>query len=87
MITFPKEPMTISKKAVTLLFLTIVIAAVTVSLVYFNLPVHRADIKSQLIMLGDFNDDHKWDQADEAILDKMLLNPFLFSRLISTRPT
>ncbi|MCX5792750.1 MAG: hypothetical protein NTY45_11150 [Elusimicrobia bacterium] len=43
---------------------------------YFTLPVNRINMRSTLVMLGDFNSDNKWDREDAAILDGLLERPF-----------
>lgn len=73
--------MIISKKPITILSSVIVIVAAILSVIYFNLPINKVHIKSELVMLGDFDGNHTWDAADETILHKILENPFSFSRL------
>ncbi len=57
------------------------VIAVASAVVYFELPVHKVHIRSELVMLGDFNNDRKWDKQDEAILRELRRNPFSFSPL------
>ena len=73
--------MAINKKVITIFFFAIVIVAAIASVSYFNLPVNKVHIKSELVMLGDFDGNHTWDAADETILRKIFKNPFSFSRL------
>jgi len=41
------------------------------------LPTNRVRIHSELVMLGDLNGDHSWDQSDSEKLGQLLENPFL----------
>jgi len=43
---------------------------------YYTLPVNRINMRSRLVMLGDFNGDNKWDKADKALLDSVLDDPW-----------
>lgn len=52
---------------------------VTVLVVYFNLPTTRMNYTSELIMLGDLDNNNKWDNADSVILGKFIKEPFDFS--------
>jgi hypothetical protein len=40
------------------------------------IPVHRAEVRSELIMLGDLDDDHHWTVGDRKVLDAFLQHPF-----------
>lgn len=40
------------------------------------LPVYRVGAHSDLIMLGDFNSDHSWDEQDCELMRALLANPF-----------
>jgi len=42
----------------------------------FAIPVHRVEVRSELIMLGDLDGDKKWTGADLKILDAFLGEPF-----------
>lgn len=44
--------------------------------VYYTLPVNRINMRSRLVMLGDFDGDNKWTQADAALLDAIARDPF-----------
>lgn len=65
-------------KIVLILFLLSVIAVVTS---YFYLPLNRVGVNSELIMLGDFNKDNKWDNQDTDLLENILINPFVTDNL------
>jgi len=43
---------------------------------HWILPISRIGIRSELIMLGDFNGDHRWTQEDLAAWDELGANPF-----------
>jgi len=43
---------------------------------YFTLPVNRINMRTKLVMLGDFNNDNKWDQKDAALLAALVEDPF-----------
>lgn len=40
------------------------------------LPLYRVGVRSQLIMLGDFNDDKRWGPQDLKLLQALLANSF-----------
>jgi hypothetical protein len=44
---------------------------------YRTLPVFRVGVHSQLVMLGDLNSDHHWDEKDAVALLRVLDDPFL----------
>ncbi|MFH2067565.1 MAG: hypothetical protein ABIK15_20350 [Pseudomonadota bacterium] len=64
---------------ITLVIIVLIIAAIIFS--YFYLPVNRVGITSELIMLGDLNNDSRWDNKDKEKLSEALANPFLTDRL------
>jgi hypothetical protein len=43
------------------------------------LPLYRVGIRSQLVMLGDFNSDKRWDQTDRERMQSLIANPFQHS--------
>lgn len=45
--------------------------------IYWTLPVHRVGLRSDLIMLGDLNNDRKWNSSDADELQRLLSDPFL----------
>ncbi len=65
------------KFSVAALLVAIVIA---ISL-YFYLPINRVDVTSELVMLGDLNNDNKWGEEDLVILNEFLREPFSKDRL------
>jgi len=42
----------------------------------FAIPTHRVDISSELVMMGDLDNDNRWTSTDLEILDTVLRNPF-----------
>src|ERR1035437_9163667 len=53
-----------------------VMAACTYAYWKFAIPVHRVEIRSELIMLGDLDGDRKWTSEDLKQLDAFLSDPF-----------
>ena len=43
---------------------------------YYTLPVNRVNMRSRLVMLGDFDGNNKWDAADAALLAGIAADPF-----------
>ena len=66
------------KKTVLILLTLIGTVVITVLAVYFSFPVNKIGIRSELIMLGDFNNDNKWDAKDRKFLEEFLKEPFSF---------
>jgi hypothetical protein len=50
----------------------------TIGYAYWKLviPTHRVEVRSELVMLGDLDDDHHWTKNDLKILDAFLHDPF-----------
>lgn len=69
------------KIALLLLCLLVVIFVA----VYYTLPVNRVSYSSELIMLGDLNNDNKWDESDATILTDFVSNPFSYNPLDSLK--
>ena len=64
------------KKTLKVLGALAVLAAGALAAAYFTLPVNRVNMRSRLVMLGDFNNDNKWDKADQSLLDLVLADPW-----------
>jgi hypothetical protein len=47
------------------------------------IPIHRIDVRSELIMLGDLDGDHQWTAGDTKVLDAFLQNPFAAPDLLA----
>jgi hypothetical protein len=61
---------------------TVLFLAVTLILLFawrWVLPLYRVGVRSELVMLGDFNGDKKWSQPDRELLPALLANPFQHS--------
>lgn len=43
------------------------------------LPLYRVGVRSELVMLGDFNGDKQWTSPDRELLQALLANPFQHS--------
>lgn len=56
-------------------------AAVAAAVAYYTIPVQRVGIRSELIMLGDFNGDYKWDARDAVLLRRSLTNLYARPRI------
>ena len=68
-------------KSIKIIFLIIIIMATAAGIIFYTIPVKRINISSSLTMLGDLNDDKKWDQQDKILLEKILKNPFSYDRM------
>jgi hypothetical protein len=64
---------------ITFIIILLIVSAIVFS--YFYLPVNRVGIISELIMLGDLNNDNRWDNKDKDKLNDVLANPFFSDRL------
>jgi hypothetical protein len=64
---------------ISLIVIVLLISAMSIS--YFYLPVNRVGISSELIMLGDLNNDNQWDETDRKELSQMQASPFISSAL------
>ena len=54
----------------------LLLAAAALAVLYYTLPVNRVNMRSRLVMLGDFNGDNKWDAADAELLRAIENDPF-----------
>ncbi len=61
-------------------FLLIFTIGITGTILY--LPTNRVKIDSELLMLGDLNNDNQWDELDINELSSILQNPFMKNRLL-----
>jgi len=68
------------------IFVILGLLAVAVMLyAYWNVPVHQVGITSELVMLGDLNNDNRWDAEDGQILQDVLENPFAAEPLVQLK--
>lgn len=58
------------------LLVSIVLFAVILLFIYKSIPIERFDVRSELVMLGDLNDDRMWDASDDINLSGFLNSPF-----------
>jgi hypothetical protein len=73
--------MKLNKKKWVIIVLSLLALVLIARWSYYSLPVNRVGIRSDLIMLGDLNNDKTWDQKDKKELSEILLNPFKANRL------
>lgn len=59
----------------------ILLIVVGIGLFIFIPPIKRINVYSSLIMLGDLNDDKKWDQLDMKMLQNYIDDPFSFNTM------
>lgn len=59
--------------------MVLALALILAFLMRWLVPVYRIGARSELLMLGDFNNDKKWDKADLAQFKVILANPFRHS--------
>jgi len=67
-------------KRTVIVFLLILTIGITGTILY--LPTNRVKIDSELLMLGDLNNDNQWDEKDIDELNSILQNPFMKNRLL-----
>lgn len=51
----------------------------------FAIPTHRIEIHSELVMLGDLDNDNRWAAGDLKLLDAFLDDPFADSGDVAWR--
>jgi len=49
------------------------------------IPVYRVEAKSELVMLGDLDGDHRWTNRDGHLLDAFLADPFSYPERFARR--
>jgi hypothetical protein len=64
------------KKLNRLVLALCVVGAIGYSYWKFAIPIHRIEIRSELIMLGDLDGDRRWTASDLTALDLILKDPF-----------
>lgn len=65
---------------IVIVFLLLFTIGITGTILY--LPSNRVKINSELLMLGDLNNDKQWNQLDINELSSILQNPFMKSPLL-----
>jgi hypothetical protein len=73
--------MKINKKKVGLAILLAGIIVILGRWYYSSLPINKVGMRSDLIMLGDLNNDKSWNTQDSVLLTRILENPFRANRL------
>jgi len=73
------------KKILTVILFSILAITTLFLLIYFTIPINRVNLHSQLIMLGDLNNDNRWDKKDIELLDTFTRDPFSFDRMTAIR--
>jgi len=68
-------------KPLKIILVIIAFSILTIITSYIYLPINRVGITSELIMLGDLNNDNTWDDKDNHKLQESLANPFFSSSL------
>lgn len=66
-------------KWLSLIVLLLAVALILVFAYRWVLPLYRVGVRSELVMLGDFNGDKQWTQPDRELLQALLANPFQHS--------
>lgn len=64
------------KKWNRLLLALCVVGAIGYTYWKFAIPIHRLEIRSELVMLGDLDGDRRWTASDLTALDVILKDPF-----------
>jgi len=54
----------------------LVLAGVVIFSIYKRAPANKVDVRSQLVMLGDFDNDRSWTERDAAILAQLVAAPY-----------
>ena len=49
------------------------------------IPIHRVEVRSELVMLGDLDDDNRWTDNDLKILDAFLHDPYSTTDSVACR--
>jgi len=73
------------KKLYLLVLIACILAAIGYAYWKLVIPTHRVEVRSELVMLGDLDDDKRWTDNDLKILDAFLLDPFYIPYSITCR--
>lgn len=73
------------KRLYLLFLIACILAAIGYAYWKFVIPTHRVEVRSELVMLGDLDDDHRWTNKDLKVLDVFLHAPFSMSDSITCR--
>lgn len=64
------------KKFNRLIIIIFILGALGYAYWKFFIPTHRIQVRSELIMLGDLDGDHRWTKSDIEVLNAFLKDPF-----------
>ncbi|OGW33045.1 MAG: hypothetical protein A2X59_03915 [Nitrospirae bacterium GWC2_42_7] len=67
------------KKSKLLLIAVCIISVIVYAYWKLAIPTHRTDIQSELVMLGDMDNDNRWTANDLKLIDAFLKDPFTAS--------
>lgn len=65
-------------KLLKLLLISCVLATLAYTYWKLAIPTHHVDVQSELVMLGDLDNDTRWTSNDLSVLDIFLKDPFVF---------
>lgn len=51
----------------------------------FAIPTHRIEVRSELVMLGDLDNDHRWSERDLTIQKRYRKDPSSISDEVALR--
>lgn len=54
----------------------VILAAIAYLWMVRSFPINKVGLRSELIMLGDFDNDKRWTEEDRALLTAILKNPY-----------
>jgi hypothetical protein len=72
------------KKLYLLVLIVCILGATGYAYWKLVIPTHRIEVRSELVMLGDLDDDHRWTKNDLKILDAFLHAPFSMTDSIAS---
>ncbi len=67
------------KKVILSLAVLVALGIFAVITFYQRAPVNKVEVTSQLVMLGDFDNDRSWTRSDEEFLAKLVSAPYAYS--------
>jgi len=68
--------MSAGRRLQTAALVAVSLAAAGLAYWKFAIPTHRVVVRSELIMIGDLDGDHRWSSGDLVVLDAFLAAPF-----------
>ena len=73
------------KKLYLLVLIVCILGATGYAYWKLVIPSHRVEVRSELVMLGDLDDDHRWTDNDLKTLDAFLHDPFSMTDSLACR--